>query len=222
MELDPPPLQHHPQSANSRISALNSTPLHLPIKKARPGVPHSNSPTAGSPRPKGETHPDAPTAAGKPRRTSSSANSSAGASPASSPVSATREPATEHGSSVDAVVPRHSDRSSTTHPAPAHVSDLAPQPSSSTVATASGRVVPADDVTSEEQIGQCVGYTASSQDTTIIACTMNGCQKYFANIDKFGAHRRSEHSTNDIESEVWIFGNPAGANRTNNVGFSFQ
>ncbi|RUO95736.1 hypothetical protein BC936DRAFT_143338 [Jimgerdemannia flammicorona] len=212
MELDPPPLQHHQQPANNnRIAALN----HLPIKKVRPAVSSSNGPTVAPPRPKGEPHLDSHAVASvKIRRTSTSANSNVAVSPGSSPVVATREPAgaADHSSHADITASRDNPHSAA---AATHSAESASSSSSgATLASASqalSRVVTADDLTSEEQISQCVGYTASSQDTTIIACTMNGCQKYFANIEKFGAHRRSEHSTSDVETEVWIFGNPAGA-----------
>ncbi|CAG8434037.1 10718_t:CDS:2 [Ambispora gerdemannii] len=71
----------------------------------------------------------------------------------------------------------------------------------------STRPAKVDDITTEEEIESCVGYKANIYDTSLVVCTLRGCNKYFTKIDKFTIHRKREHDTSDINSDIWIFGN---------------
>ncbi|CAG8447935.1 12476_t:CDS:2 [Ambispora leptoticha] len=79
--------------------------------------------------------------------------------------------------------------------------------SKSTVEYATARPAKVDEITTEEEIESCVGYKANIYDTSLVVCTLKGCNKYFTKIDKFTIHRKREHDTSDISSDIWIFGN---------------
>jgi hypothetical protein len=78
--------------------------------------------------------------------------------------------------------------------------------------------VEADETTTEEDITNCVGYKANIYDTSLVVCTLNGCNKYFTRMDKFSLHRKREHDTTDVVTDIWIFGNMnRGENITNPI-----
>ncbi|GBB97164.1 hypothetical protein RclHR1_02930013 [Rhizophagus clarus] len=83
---------------------------------------------------------------------------------------------------------------------------------------AASKPVEADDITTEDDITNCVGYKATIYDTSLVVCTLNGCNKYFTRMDKFSHHRKREHDTTDVVTDIWIFGNMnRGENTTNNI-----
>ncbi|CAG8497265.1 9499_t:CDS:1 [Funneliformis caledonium] len=67
--------------------------------------------------------------------------------------------------------------------------------------------VEADEITTEDDITNCVGYKATIYDTSLVVCTLNGCNKYFTKMEKFSHHRKKEHDTTDVVTDIWIFGN---------------
>ncbi|PKC76040.1 hypothetical protein RhiirA1_323542, partial [Rhizophagus irregularis] len=56
--------------------------------------------------------------------------------------------------------------------------------------------------TTEEDITNCVGYKANIYDTSLVVCTLNGCNKYFTRMDKFSHHRKREHDTTDVVTDI--------------------
>ncbi|CAG8488849.1 7885_t:CDS:2 [Diversispora eburnea] len=72
---------------------------------------------------------------------------------------------------------------------------------------ASTRPAEIDETTTEEDILNCVGYKANSNETSLVVCTWNGCNKYFTKMEKFTQHRKREHETTDVVTDIWIFGN---------------
>jgi len=87
-----------------------------------------------------------------------------------------------------------------------------------TVEYATSKPVEADETTTEEDITNCVGYKANIYDTSLVVCTLNGCNKYFTRMDKFSHHRKREHDTTDVVTDIWIFGNMnRGESTTNTV-----
>ncbi|RHZ78798.1 hypothetical protein Glove_156g102 [Diversispora epigaea] len=72
---------------------------------------------------------------------------------------------------------------------------------------ASTRPAEIDETTTEEDIVNCVGYKANANETSLVVCTWNGCNKYFTKMEKFTQHRKREHETTDVVTDIWIFGN---------------
>src|SRR5579864_6416044 len=75
------------------------------------------------------------------------------------------------------------------------------------------RRVTADNWTTSDQLERCPGYLADPLETTIVVCTRTGCRKYFQNIERFAHHRKTDHGTTNIATDMWVFGDPAGPPR---------
>ncbi|RIA95789.1 hypothetical protein C1645_733798 [Glomus cerebriforme] len=82
---------------------------------------------------------------------------------------------------------------------------------------ATSKPVEADETTTEEDIANCVGYKANIYDTSLVVCTLNGCNKYSTRMDKFSHHRKREHDTTDVVTDIWIFGNMNRGDSTTNT-----
>ncbi|CAG8576772.1 20352_t:CDS:1 [Cetraspora pellucida] len=64
-----------------------------------------------------------------------------------------------------------------------------------------------DEITTEENIKNCVGYKADPNETSLVVCTWKGCNRYFTKMDKFINHRSRDHNTTDAVTDIWMFGN---------------